>query len=596
MRPICWLHASDIHMLASSAWSQDVVLRAMCEDIARKRSEGVSFDFILATGDLAFSGKADEYKLVAEFFDALSAASGVPKAKIFCIPGNHDIERDRQKMCFQGARASLQSQNHIDLLLSPGDDLQTLLKRQEGYRNFQNSYFTGQHRISTDDGLGYVSHFVKDEVQVAIMGVDSAWLAEGGIEDHGKLLIGERQMINAIALAGESHPHIVIGMAHHPFHVLHDFDRRCVQARAERSCLFFHCGHLHEPEAQATGFSSAGCLTLAAGASFETRQSHNAYSVVTLDLLHGKRSVRTVQYNPANGAFSLESSAEYPVELTAAATCDVGELAQAMTAYCASLSPFAYYLSALLLDQKLEFPIAGQKGHVFGSFALLLAQPEDDLQRKAVPFAAFKNILRVLYNRVALHDLLAQYGSVIKEYGASLEKRCISDADLKGRLDDREKDSKAMSAAERQQPTFSHTLALLAELAEAREWPELRAQAERHANSSDPTVAVQAKRMLALSLANSTETADKQMAAGLYRSLLQEDPTEPSNAGNLVKLLIDAGGFDEAQRVVLAGIGAHPAKMASYFRETGLLIVAATGNREFRRELEAALEARNKRD
>ena len=61
-------------------------------------------------------------------------------------------------------------------------------------------------------------------------------------------------MINAIALAGESHPHIVIGMAHHPFHVLHDFDRRCVQARAERSCLFFHCGHLHEPEAQATGF------------------------------------------------------------------------------------------------------------------------------------------------------------------------------------------------------------------------------------------------------------------------------------------------------------------------------------------------------
>jgi hypothetical protein len=86
LRPICWLHASDIHMRVSTAWSQDVVLRALCEDIARKRDEGVSFDFILATGDLAFSGKAEEYKLVAEFFDALSAASGVPKAKMFCIP------------------------------------------------------------------------------------------------------------------------------------------------------------------------------------------------------------------------------------------------------------------------------------------------------------------------------------------------------------------------------------------------------------------------------------------------------------------------------------------------------------------------------
>lgn len=596
MRPICWLHTSDIHMRVSTAWSQDVVLRAMCEDIARKRAEGVSLDFILATGDLAFSGNADEYKLVAEFFDALTAASGVPKTKIFCIPGNHDIERDRQKMCFRGARGYLQSQNHIDLLLSPGDDLETLLKRQEGFRNFQNSYFTGQQRIPTGDGLGYVSHFVKDDVQVAILGVDSAWLAEGGIEDHGKLLMGERQLINAIALAGLRHPHVVIGMAHHPFHVLQDFDRRCVQARVERSCLFFHCGHLHEPEAQATGFSSTGCLTLAAGASFETRQSHNTYSIVTLDLLRGKRRVKTVQYNPANGTFSFESPAEYPVEITASTTSDVGELAQAMTAYCGTLSPFAHYLAALLLDQKVEFPIAGQKGHVFGSFALLLDQPEDELQHKTIDFVAFKNVLRVLYSRVTLHDLLAQYGNAIKEYGATLEKRCITDADLKARLNDREKDARAMSAAELQQPTFSHTVALLAGLAEAREWSELRAQAERHADSPDPAVAIQAKRMLALSLANSTETVDKEAAAALYRSLLKEAHTEPSDAGNLVKLLIEARAFDEAQRVVMVGIEGNPANMAGYFRDIGLMIVEATGSREFRRQMDAALEARNKRD
>ena len=105
-------------MRVSTAWSQDVVLQAMCENIVRKRAEGASFDFILATGDLAFSGKADEYKLVAEFFDALSAASGVPKAKIFCIPGNHDVERDRQKMCFRGARGSLQSQNHSGMAIA----------------------------------------------------------------------------------------------------------------------------------------------------------------------------------------------------------------------------------------------------------------------------------------------------------------------------------------------------------------------------------------------------------------------------------------------------------------------------------------------
>ena len=68
MHPICWLHISDIHMRVSAAWSQDVVLKAMCEDIARQHNEGTSADFILATGDLAFSGKVDEYKLARELF------------------------------------------------------------------------------------------------------------------------------------------------------------------------------------------------------------------------------------------------------------------------------------------------------------------------------------------------------------------------------------------------------------------------------------------------------------------------------------------------------------------------------------------------
>lgn len=105
MRPICWLHMSDIHMNARDAWSQDVVLRAMSERIEKLRREGLEPDFILVTGDLAFSGKADEYGLVAEFFDAVSTASGVPRERMFCVPGNHDIDRGRQKLAFHGGRS-----------------------------------------------------------------------------------------------------------------------------------------------------------------------------------------------------------------------------------------------------------------------------------------------------------------------------------------------------------------------------------------------------------------------------------------------------------------------------------------------------------
>lgn len=64
MREIAWLQVSDIHMRLRDEWSQDVVLRAMADSIRQRRAEGLTLDFVLVTGDLAFSGKSEEYVLV----------------------------------------------------------------------------------------------------------------------------------------------------------------------------------------------------------------------------------------------------------------------------------------------------------------------------------------------------------------------------------------------------------------------------------------------------------------------------------------------------------------------------------------------------
>lgn len=597
MRPISWLHISDIHMSVRDAWSQDVVLKAMCEHIALQRAKGMAADFILVTGDLAFSGKASEYELVAEFFDALRTASGVPKERMFCIPGNHDIDRDRQGLCFLGARASLQDQNRIDAVLGAGEDLQTLLKRQESYRHFQNAYFAGQDRTRTEDGLGYVSWLTVEDVRLAIIGLDSAWLAQGGITDHGKLLVGERQVINAVRLAQESSDpaHITIAMAHHPFHLLQEFDRRPVMSRIERTCHFLHCGHLHEPEARTTGSSGTGCLTLGAGASYKTRQSYNSYAIVTLDLLRAVRTSKTLQYDPVVGSFSFGSSEEYRIEVTPADTCSVNELAVAMKTYDPGLAPWAHYLSALLLDRKAELPIPAQNGHTFASFGVLQELPDSDLKCKTAGFMAFRNALRVLYGRVVrLSDILDRHGAAVARYGAILHKLCEADAALKNRLDAQESDARAL-ASTTPPGSFSHTNALLTELAAAQEWVLLREQAQRHVVSLDPAVAILAKQLLALSLANSDETADKETAIELYWSLAGAESAKFSDVGNLAALLIEAGELDKARTAVLEGIRDFPEK-ADYFAEIGQKIVEETGDRDFRQQMEVAIAKRGKSD
>lgn len=596
MRAICWLHVSDIHLRACDAWSQDVVLGAMCDRIREQRREGhVTPDFIVATGDIAFSGKSSEYALAADFFDALSAASGVFKDRIFCIPGNHDIDRERQKLCFLGARQSLQNQSKIDELLAGGEDLETLLKRQENYRNFQSTYFSGQGRISTPSGLGYVSRLTVEDVRLAIVGFDSAWLANGGLDDHGKLVVGERQVIDAINLVndGGDPPHIVIGMAHHPFHLLQEFDRRPITRAIEENCHFFHCGHLHEPEARTTGQVGKGCLTLAAGASFETRHTANSYSVIALDLFLATRTVQTVQYNPGTATFFASSPETYSIEIESAGICSVTELAQALRDYHPTLKTLSHYLSALLLDQKAELPVPASGSHAFATFAVSQSLPASDLKQRTAAFMRFRNVLRVLYKRVSLAEILRQHGGAIAQYASILEALGNAEPDLKGRLSMNELDAKKFASVD-SLPSLSHPNALLADLASTREWPLLREHARRHINSSDAATAVNAKRMLALGLAHSHEMDDKNAAVDLYRSLISVDVINITDIGNLAALLIDIGRSDEAKPILLDGIEKGPANQG-YLLDIGQRIVETTGDRRFRIQLETAKEERGKR-
>ena len=424
---------------------------------------------------------------------------------------------------------------------------------------------------------------------MAIVGLDSAWLAEGGMNDHGRLLIGERQTINAIDLMRRENdfPSIIVGMAHHPLHLLQDFDRHSVQNRIQKTFHFLHCGHLHEPEARTVGHGGLSCLTLAAGSSFETRQSHNAFYVVKLDLLRAVRNIESFQYSPTEGAFSRTSFKDHPIEVTPTAICNVGDLAMAMQTYCPAIAPWAHYLSALVLKHKAEFPIPVQNGYTFGSFDAFQGLEDSDLKHKTAEFLMFRNVLHVLYNREPLSEILMRHGDSIRQYGEALTVACEIDSTLRERIATYDEDSRLLTISEPHE-TFSHTLDLLSELASDREWSNLREQAERRLDSVDPTVSVQAKRMLALALANSYETTDKEKAIQNYRSLSESETAVFTDFGNLAILLADTGCTSNAKDLVLNGIRKFPTRVA-YFSEIGQNIVEATGDRDFREQINDAI-------
>ena len=589
VRPIQWLHISDIHIRADQEWSQDVVLKSMCENISDLRQAESAADFILVTGDIAFSGKCKEYALAGKFFDDLQAASGVPRGRIFCIPGNHDIDRTRQKLTFEGALNALNNTSKLDAFLAGGEDLETLLHREQNYRRFQNSLFAGQCRTLTNDGLGYVARIAIQEIHLAIVALDSAWLATGGEEDHGRLLIGERQVIDALQMAqGEdAPPHVVLGMAHHPLHLLQEFDRLVVQNRLEQALHFFHCGHLHQPEVRIAGADGSACLTVATGATYLSRQSHHAFSMVKLDLLNCNRSVSVFRFSAQNKNYYCEFTKDYNIEIEPTSSCSVCELAEAIHLAYPTIGSLAYYLAALVLGRKAELPIPTTDGYTFGSFELFRDLVKGDLNSKTVDFMKFRSVLRVFFGRQPLSNILTEYGSSVLQFGEALIAASSIDVSLRQRLVEHNNDSETV-AGQRSRGGFAYTYDLLRELAECQDWQQLRDRAERYVTSEHQGIADMAKRMLALSLAHSDDRKDREEAIQRFRGMAKSESADFTDFGHLAILYADAGSKEEAAKTILDGIERFPGK-AGYFSEIGHKIVVSTGDRALRTRIEDAV-------
>ena len=88
-----WLHLTDLH-IGKNDESQKTALVSLLTAI-KDVAAGRVFDFVLLTGDLAFSGNRQEYDdLRRILIDPLRATSLCERARFLATPGNHDIDCD----------------------------------------------------------------------------------------------------------------------------------------------------------------------------------------------------------------------------------------------------------------------------------------------------------------------------------------------------------------------------------------------------------------------------------------------------------------------------------------------------------------------
>lgn len=306
---VTWLHLSDLHFRESRAYDENIVLKAFLRDVAERiQVDNLQLDFIVITGDLAFSGKPVEYTLAHRFLDELLVTTGLGRERLFVVPGNHDVNRS---LITTGAKAigvALTDRDNVNTFLATPDDRRLVMARFKGYANFINGYFAN-HLTFDDERYFYVRTMDIAGQPVALLGLNSAWICASDEDKSQGLLIGERQAW--LALQQAENADLKIALLHHPFDWLREFDQNDSATQLLDNCNFVLHGHLHRAAMTQLISPDSGAMVIASGACYETRQYPNSYNFVRLDLSTGSGQVYLRRYSDERGGFWAKDTLTY---------------------------------------------------------------------------------------------------------------------------------------------------------------------------------------------------------------------------------------------------------------------------------------------
>ncbi len=499
-----WLHLSDFHFRADGdLFSQKVSTGAILGDLPSRLSSEHPLQFVVVTGDIAFSGKPSQYDLAAEFFKLLASTLGLGMDRIFVVPGNHDVDRSLQEYLYEGVLQKLTNQQAVDEFLGHESDRTALLERQSAFRAFQDQLFVDGATTSTDDKLARVRALDLDGLRICVLELNSAWLS-GSKDRAGRLLIGERQMINALAVAEKYQPHLTISLMHHPIDWLSDFDQLSCTGRLLPRLHISHCGHLHRHEVSVRLLPGAECLLVTAGSSHASRYYGNSYNLVEFDVGSAECQVRKFEYMTETGVFRELPASKYGISLGDSSITRSAQIAASLREIDPSVQPYADYLAALITGEMNEVPIK------LGDGNWILASrdfPMDFQLAEVREFLRIPNMLRTYYD-IPLLESMALHKAAILELTSLIARIEAESREFADMLGSHVVQAKKLTGIEIRE-TSPYQVQHLDDLAISGEWQDLAEASRRYLNSMSEEVQIAARRRLSWALLRSEEQTDR---------------------------------------------------------------------------------------
>lgn len=291
-KPVTWLHISDFHINADDDYQRNTVFEALVAAVRRWRDKPDAHlkqpDLIFATGDIAFSGKTAEYENATKLFNSLLEAAGLPRDRLFVIPGNHDVDRNRGRRLPRTLKGAADAEEVFD----PTTPKPEHFVRLAAFGEWYNEYFSG--RIFPDHTTcGPKEIFDVNGWRIAVLPVNSALYCgqEVGLKgservkdsDHEKLWVGKRCVEFVLESLREEPADLTISLVHHPLEWLNPEEKRHIREMLHEAADLVLSGHVHETNVTTVISISGSAVHLSAGATHQGRKELSSAMFATLD-------------------------------------------------------------------------------------------------------------------------------------------------------------------------------------------------------------------------------------------------------------------------------------------------------------------------
>ncbi len=252
---LTFLHLSDIHFSRRNDASQfdldQQIRRALIDDLGVRPEGCPQYDALLITGDIAYSGKKDEYDVAKKFLEEVYAKTDLSMKETYVVPGNHDVDRDHVQPKFplwDSHEAIRRNANPVHWR----DAIQTQLQKDPSKLllapfHAYNDFAQGCECETTASDLAWSHLFepaLEFDFRVRLRGLNSALISDAA-DAPTKLLVSAFQTAKLCDTLGE----VNLVMSHHPPEWL--MDKAELRETLRRFAPIVLFGHEHSVRLQA---------------------------------------------------------------------------------------------------------------------------------------------------------------------------------------------------------------------------------------------------------------------------------------------------------------------------------------------------------